>query len=235
MFSQTPQTRSYSSRAAPGATLCVALVSALGCAPPHTFGEPIDPNLPERGALLVLDMQNDFLDHDGAFPVDPDQGETALGSINGLLRAQQEEADIGRAGMLVAYAKNEFDPADPANPFRGNSAIEGSQGAELDERVLRIDAPLFSKKESDAFSNDAFDGWLREQEVTHVYLTGVYSDGCVYATALAAKQRGYDVTIVQDAVATETDARLDASLDTLAHEGFQLRDRDEALSELLPR
>jgi nicotinamidase-related amidase len=215
------------------AAACAALLAVTACAPPYTFGEPIDADLPERGALIVLDVQNDFMKKEGAFPVDTAQGDAALGTINMLLQAQLGELEADRPGMAVAYAKNDFDPADPANPFRGNSAIEGSDGAELDERLLRIDAPLFSKRESDAFSNDSFDAWLREQRVTHVYLTGVFSDGCVYATALAAQQRGYDVTIVADAVATADDDRLAASFDTFEREGFELRSGDEALAALL--
>lgn len=215
--------------------LCAAVtLTAIGCTPPFTFGEPIDSTLPERGALLVLDVQVDFMEEDGAFPVDAAQSESALRQINVLLQAQQDQLDLGRAGMPVVLTKNDFAPEDPANPFRGNSAIAGSAGAELDGRLLQIDAPLFSKQESDSFSNEAFDTWLRDEQITHLYLTGVYSDGCVYATALAAQQRGYQVTIVEDAVATATDERLEASFDSFVAEGFSLLTAEQALAALMP-
>lgn len=186
------------------------------CTPPFTTGDAIDPDLAPKAAVLVLDMQKDFLSPDGAFPVDTAQGDAALAATNTMLEGLPIDAD-------VVYAKNDFAPEDISNPFRGNSAIAGSEGAELDDRLLLLDdAPLFSKQESDAFSNDDFDAYLRDAEVTHVVLSGVYADGCVYATALAAQQRGYDVTILTDAVATADDDRLAAAFDAHRRQGFAL-------------
>lgn len=209
----------------------LALISAAACTP-YTLGEPIDDTLPELGALLVLDVQKDFMRPDGAYPVDTAQGERALKHINQLLQSQQDALDEGGDAAVVVFAKNDFRPEDPANPFRGNSAIRGSEGAELDDELLRIDAPLFSKAESDAFSSDDFDAHLRALEVTHVYLSGVYADGCVYATALAAQQRGYDVTIIEDAVATASDERLDVAFDGYQEDGFGVRTTEQAISAL---
>jgi nicotinamidase-related amidase len=224
----------HTSRKLLPAVLAIVLIQGLvACTPPYTSGEPIDPNWPEKHMLVVLDVQNDFMDEDGAFPVDPDQAVQTLEQINGLLTSHRDSVDAGESGMRVVYAKNDFDPADPANPFRGNSAIEGSEGAELDERLIRVEAPLFSKKESDAFSSDAFESHLRAEKITHLYLTGVFSDGCVYATALAAAQRGFAITIVTDAVATADDDRLVSSMGTFEAEGFALVNANQAKAALI--
>ncbi len=200
----------------------VCLPILVGCTPPFSSGPGIDSGMSERPAFIVLDVQRHFMRADGAFPVDEMQSETVLSAINETLGALPEEA-------VVVYARNSFDEDDVANPYRGNSAIAGSEGARFDERLVMIDAPVFLKKESDAFSSSIFDAFLRKEQVSHVYLSGVYADGCVYATALAAQQRGYDVTIVEDAVASETDERLENAFAAHREHGFEVLRSDVVL------
>ena len=200
-----------------------ALVLLAGCTPPFTSGEPIDSGLEQKPAFLVLDVQRDFMNPAGAFPVDEAQADAAIDVINELLSTLPDSA-------VVVYARNTFAEDDVANPFRGNSAIVGSEGAELDERLLITDAPVFDKEESDAFSSGSFDAFLRENEITDVYMSGVYADGCVFATGLAAQQRGYDVTIVEDAVANGDDQSLEAAFETHIAYGFSLIESDDVVA-----
>ncbi|MCP4501819.1 MAG: cysteine hydrolase [Deltaproteobacteria bacterium] len=203
---------------------CVPIFA--GCTPPFSSGPTIESGMSERAAFIVLDVQRDFMRADGAFPVDEMQSEAVLLSINETLVALPEDAE-------VVYARNAFDENDVANPFRGNSAIAGSEGALFDERLVMIDAPVFLKKESDAFSSSTFDAFLRKEKITQVYLSGVYADGCVFATALAAQQRGYDVTIVEDAVATETDERLENAFAAHRDHGFEILHSDVVLERFV--
>jgi len=80
--------------------------------------------------------------------------------------------------------------------------VEGQPGTELDSRIKVINQDDFTKKISDAFSNPGLEKFLISNQVDELYLTGLDAAYCVYYTALGARQRGYRVTIVRDAVMT---------------------------------
>ena len=53
-----------------------------------------------------------------------------------------------------------------------------------------------------AFYDARLDARLRASDIQRVYLVGINTDYCVFATALDAFYRGYEVRIVRDAVTT---------------------------------
>lgn len=62
---------------------------------------------------------------------------------------------------------------------------------------------------------------LREHEVTHVFLAGINTDYCVFATALDSFQRGFETRVIADAVSTVSGAAAhrEALARTRAHFG----------------
>jgi nicotinamidase-related amidase len=131
---------------------------------------------------------------------------------------------VSRREMLkieVAYIRNEFEWWDyPRNWFRRGAAVRGTPGTSFDPRVLVMnEARIFSKGQADAFSNSDLDGFLRDKQVDHVVLAGVFADACVYYTAEGALNRGYRVTVLRDAVAAATDEDRDRALASLEGRG----------------
>ncbi len=129
------------------------------------------------------------------------------------LSSEQAERLIAIANKLIDYLKetggkaifigNEFSKTDfMGNLFRRFSALKGSDGAQLDPRIYRDGCPYFPKSKSDAFSNPDLDTYLKKLGVGRIYVSGVYSEGCVRATAFGAKKRGYEVFLIADAVAS---------------------------------
>jgi len=58
----------------------------------------------------------------------------------------------------------------------------------------------FTKRISDSFSNPQLDAFLIRNRVDELYLVGLDASYCVHKTALGALNRGYKVTVVDDAV-----------------------------------
>lgn len=63
---------------------------------------------------------------------------------------------------------------------------------------------LIAKRYNSAFEDTPLDAELAAMGATHIVLAGAASGWCIRATAYAALDRGYDLTLVSDAHSTET-------------------------------
>lgn len=165
-------------------------------------------------ALIVLDLQRDFLEDTGRMPI-------ARGQVAPLIAVANAMIDAAAADRApVVYVVNQFPrSAFVLNFFRHGAAITGSSGAEVDPRVHATDGVRFAKSEGDAFSNPALDAFLRERGVRQLVLLGVFAPRCVRATARGALRRGYGVTVVRDGVAAASDRARDTALAEMETDG----------------
>ena len=62
--------------------------------------------------------------------------------------------------------------------------------------------PLIHKKFNSAFEETALEAELAKCYATHIALAGAQTNWCIRATAYAALERGYDLTLVKDAHTT---------------------------------
>lgn len=185
-----------------------------------------------RTAVLVLDMQRDFLQPEGKLQVEPSQVEPLLERVNLLL----DRVACCAPQVEVVYIRNTFSPDDTiANWFRNGAAVRSTTGAQLDPRLRRVAGASFDKEAPDAFSNAAFDRHLRQQRVDHVVIAGVFADGCVKHTARGALNRGYRVTLLRDGVADASQEDVSDALQTLRAEGAVVSSAKSLLAQLAPR
>ncbi|MGH7985261.1 MAG: cysteine hydrolase family protein [Candidatus Binataceae bacterium] len=169
-------------------------------------------------ALLVLDLQVDFLEPNGRMPIARDQIGQVLANSNRAI-----EAATARH-IAIVYIGNEYTRWDiPGNWFRRNAARVGTPGATLDPRLKRVvAAPYFSKRQGDAFSNPELERFLRLHHIHHLVICGVYADACVTATARGALLQGFAVTVLSDAVGAASDASRQSALAKLSRGGAQV-------------
>lgn len=150
-------------------------------------------------AVLLMDLQRDFLDRRrGRLPVGPAAAEAVLRVANDVL-----------SGRVLPDAKrvvvmNCFPPSDRiGNFFRRGAALAGSDGAALDDRLHgAAAAKVIVKASPSAFSNPELLHYLQANEVTTLFVLGVYAEGCVRSTVLDGLKLGYQVTLVESAVAS---------------------------------
>jgi len=164
-----------------------------------------------KQALLVLDIQKDYLSTQARMPVAKHQIEATLNCINDLIKRAE------KSNVPILYIKNEFERMQLFTNFlRKFTALKGSKGAELDERLLILEGPCFSKNEADAFSNPSLITYLNNNGINDLIVTGIFIEGCVTATVEGALARDFAVTVVEDAVAGATDLSKEAAITNLA-------------------
>ena len=152
-------------------------------------------------ALLIVDVQNDFLPPDGALAVAG--GEEVLEPINAL-------AGSGAFELVVAtrdrHPPDHFSFAAEGGPWPPH-CVRGTLGAELDARLDAgaIDAVVDKGigREQDGYSGfeaPQLRRLLRERGIDAVTVTGLATDFCVRHTALDALAEGLAVTVAADAI-----------------------------------
>jgi nicotinamidase-related amidase len=167
-----------------------------------------------RTAVLVLDVQRDFLADDGRMPVARAHVPEILAAINAVVDAAATH------GVPVAYVRNSF-PKEHwiRNAFRNGAAVRGTPGAELDPRLRVVGADVFEKSESDAFSDPKLEAWMRRKEIGTLIVTGLFAEACVCQTVRGAIHRGYAVHLVKDGVASKSDGARASAIAGLAKRG----------------
>lgn len=147
-------------------------------------------------ALLVVDVQNDFLN-------DVPDPEAYRRSMTALL-------SYCRGNGIGVYHLRVYREADRSNwmPFEmlrdRTPCIGGTAGAETPQWAEALPGePVIQKDTFDGFLGTDLDERLRAAGITHVLVAGLVTSVCVLITALAAMQRGYLVTVVRDCVADD--------------------------------
>jgi nicotinamidase-related amidase len=163
-----------------------------------TQGKKISAYPNPRKALLVIDVQEDYTGLKGKQPVLFSGVEDRIATINRLID------HASKSGMKVAYIRQLFDDNFIVR-LLGGRTIEGQPGSDLDSRIRIVNQNDFTKKISDAFSNPRLDAFLVQNQVDELYLVGLDAAYCVYNTALGARNRGYKVTAISDAIMTRKD------------------------------
>jgi nicotinamidase-related amidase len=160
---------------------------------------------PTRTALIVVDMQNDFVDTDGSLLV-PDARAT-IPSIARLL-------ELARAnGMRVVFTQDTHRDGDPEWSIWPEHAREGTFGWQIvDELAPRDDETVIRKVRYDAFYGTPLDHLLRLWRIQTLVLCGTVANICVHYTAASAALRWYDVVIPRDAVSALDPFDLESSL-----------------------
>lgn len=136
-------------------------------------------------ALILVDIQNDYFT-DGLWPVE--EMETVADHAAAVLRSARE------AGNMVVHIYHEATRPD-APFFR-----PGTPGAEIHHSVAPFPGEaVILKHRPNSFHETDLQDKLRAAGVTSVTLIGAMTQMCIDATARAARDLGYDVTLVANA------------------------------------
>ncbi len=180
-------------------------------------GEPIPVYSSEKGALLVIDVQEGLTGDLGNFAVKDFKSQSDI-----LIRTINKAVDWADANnMPVAYIRQES--VDPIyNMLTGGLTAKGSPASQIDKRVKVSGSNIFSKQKMDAFSNPELDSFLRSMKITRLYVTGLDAAYCVDRTIKGALGRGYKVTAVKDAIISAKAGKRDTMIAKYTAEGVSL-------------
>ncbi|MGI9050691.1 MAG: cysteine hydrolase family protein [Rubrobacteraceae bacterium] len=160
---------------------------------------------PARTALVVVDMQNDFVREGGSLVV-PD-AEGTIPSIRKLLELARD------SGMKVVYSQDTHTDGDPEWEIWPEHVREGSWGWEIVEELTpREDELVIRKVRYDAFYGTHLDHFLRLWNIETLIVCGTVANICVHYTAASAALRWYKVIVPRDATSALDPFDLESSL-----------------------
>jgi isochorismate hydrolase len=150
---------------------------------------------PAKAALLVLDMQNYFLDP-SSHAFTPSAPAIIPNIIKLLGFARKTE-------MQVIFTKhvNDDKNAGMMGKWWKNMIIDGSRESEIVKTVRLYDVKTIVKHQYDAFYNTDLEGYLRAKNIEQVIISGVLTNLCCETTARSAFVRGFEVLFPLDATA----------------------------------
>ncbi len=160
---------------------------------------------PAKTALIVVDMQNDFVKEGGTLVV-PD-AEATVPTIKGLLDSARE------SGIRVVFTQDTHNEGDLEWEIWPEHVREGSWGWEIVEELKPLeDEVVIRKVRYDAFYGTHLDHFLRIWDVDTLIICGTVANICVHYTAASAALRWYGVIIPKDATSALDPFDLESSL-----------------------
>ena len=137
--------------------------------------------------LLIIDIQRDYFPG-GAYPlVAPEAAAEQAAGVLSAFRA---------SGEPVIHLRHVWDAEDAA------FMRPGTEGVEIHPSVAPQEGePVLDKAEPNGFLGTALDDELRARGIDELVVAGMMSSMCVDATVRAAADKGFTVTVVQDACA----------------------------------
>eukprot|EP00928_Gymnodinium_smaydae_P026503 TRINITY_DN20793_c0_g1_i2.p1 TRINITY_DN20793_c0_g1~~TRINITY_DN20793_c0_g1_i2.p1 ORF type:complete len:502 (+),score=100.66 TRINITY_DN20793_c0_g1_i2:355-1860(+) len=145
-------------------------------------------------ALVLIDMQSDFLEPDGR--VGQHYQDTPVRS--GMAGCQRLLAACRAAGMTIAHSRSHRYGANVRDDLVGSD----DKGYELHPSLQALPGEIVVDKWTfGAFASTPLEEELRARGVERILLCGVLSNVCVFATASQAVDRFFRVCLVEDACA----------------------------------
>lgn len=179
-----------------------------------TEGVPIQNVDPESVALLVIDIQEGITGEVAAIESYKEQSEDFIRNVNLVIEDAQSK------GFILIYIRSEV--LNPLINILNNSMARGSEGAELDKRLLVKKGHVLTKRKNDPFTNPELDRLLMENHVGKLTVVGLDAAHCVTSTVQAALNRGYGISVVDEAVIGETEVQKNEALDEFRKLGVEI-------------
>lgn len=185
-------------------------------------------------ALLVIDMQRDFLEP-GGFGASLGNDVTLLTAIIPALG--QLMAACRAAGVPVIHTQEchrpDLSDLHPAKRDRGNPSLRigepgpmgrllvvGEPGTAIIDELAPLPGELVIEKPGKgAFYATPLGEELAARGITHLLITGVTTEVCVQTTMREANDRGYDCLLVEDCTESYFPAFKAATLDMVRAQG----------------
>jgi nicotinamidase-related amidase len=170
---------------------------------------------PASTALVVIDMQRDFMEPGGF-------GETLGNDVSELRRSIAPTAALlarcREFGLFIVHTREGHQPdlsdCPPAKLSRGAPSmrigdpgprgrilIRGEEGHDIiDELAPAPGEPVIDKPGKGAFYATGFGDLLAENGIKSLIVTGVTTEVCVHTTVREANDRGYECLVLSDCV-----------------------------------
>lgn len=171
----------------------------------ESFEEKVDP---AHTALVVVDMQNDYLAEGGFF----DEIGYSLKDMQAMAPRLGEFIETARSfGVPIVWTRNSYDPVfmGPTQKERSHRrgegkvpAQSGTWGQEFYVIQPKSGDVIIHKHRFDAFEGTNLDVVLKSNGIHSLLMTGVTTECCVQSTARRGFFLGYYIVLVEDCAST---------------------------------
>jgi nicotinamidase-related amidase len=187
-----------------------------------------------HAALLVIDMQRDFVEP-GGFGEQLGNDVSRLRKVIDPLRVVLRS--MRAAGILVIHTREghraDLSDCPPTKIARGRLScgigdvgpmgrilVRGSYGHDIIDELKPEDGePVLDKPGKGAFFATDLDFMLRNRGITSLVVTGVTTEVCVTTTVREANDRGFECLVLEDGVGSYFQEFHDASLRMIKAQG----------------
>lgn len=180
-------------------------------------------------ALLIIDMQNDFVRPYGPMPVGG--AEHIIGTVRSVLDAFRKRG-LPVIHVLRIHRKGGCDVEIMRQDiFAGTPfAVEGTAGAAVISELEPQNGEIILKKtRMSAFMNTDLDTILRTLGCDSVVIAGIQTPNCIRTTAFDAMAYNYPAWLVKDAVAAGSDEIHQANLVDMENIGIRCITAEELI------
>lgn len=169
-----------------------------------------------KRALLNIDYTYDFVAQDGALTC----GEPGQSLENRIVEITKEFYKNGDYIVFPIDTHQEDDPLHPESALFPPHNIEASKGIKLygsledyyQEIKNSNNVYYCNKTRYSAFTGTDIELKLRERDIKEIHLVGVCTDICILHTAIDAYNKGFDIVVHSDGVASFSQSGHDFAL-----------------------
>jgi bifunctional isochorismate lyase / aryl carrier protein len=170
--------------------------------------------IPSKAALLVIDLQNYFVD---------EASHAHVPSVNAIIprivKLQKHCLQNGIKVIHTRHGNTKEDASMMAKWWGGRLLDPASSESEIISEISNLKAVIIPKTQYDAFYNSSLDDVLKDSGIEQLIIAGVMTHLCCETTARVAFTRGYEVFFSIDGTATYNRKFHSSALVNLAH-GF---------------
>ena len=157
-------------------------------------------------ALLNIDYTYDFVADDGKLTC----GKPGQDIENEIVQLTKQFIENNEYVVFAIDVHDEQDPYHPETKLFPPHNIRGTKGRDLygklqsvyEEKKERDNVYYMDKTRYSAFAGTDLDMKLRARGITEVHLVGVCTDICILHTAVDAYNKGYNIVVYENAVAS---------------------------------
>jgi nicotinamidase-related amidase len=183
-------------------------------------------------ALLIIDMQNDFVLEGGLLKVAQGRGvvpriKEVLNTFRShklpvfhIIRVHRNDGSDVEINRQELFKKHPF-------------AVEGSHGGSIiDELSPQSGEYIIPKIRMSAFLGTELDLMLRNLGIEELVVTGIQTPNCIRTTVFDAIAYNYPVILIEDAVGAQNDEIHHANVRDMANIGVRVMNTRELISVL---
>jgi len=186
----------------------------------------------KKSALIIVDMQNDF--------VLPNAPQCVKGAVSVIPNIEKVLRTFREKSLPIFHVYREYraDGSDiektRLEDFISHEkyCVPDTHGCEIIDELSPLDGEYkIVKNRFSGFMNTELDFILRRLEVGHIVVCGIQYPNCIRATVFDGVALGYDVTLVTDATAAQTDEIAKANIVDIQNIGVVCSTTKQIMSE----